>query len=127
MEAEAKTMATANTLGSPASIRAMRVLVTYASKHGSTQEVAERIASSLNQHGVQAEVRPMNRVDELDGYDGVLIGSAIYIGRWMKEATQFVERVRPALANCRVWSSAQDRSANSRGSIRRTSQSSRHR
>ena len=81
----------------------MDVLVTYASKHGSTQELAERIASSLNQHGVRAEVRPMNHVDGLEGYDGVVIGSAIYIGRWMKQATQFVERVRPALAGCRVW------------------------
>ncbi len=81
----------------------MHVLVTYASKHGSTQEVAERIASSLNEHGVRAEVRPIDHGDALDGYDGVVIGSAIYMGRWMKEATQFVERVRPALAGRSVW------------------------
>ena len=81
----------------------MRVLVTYASKHGSTQEVAERIASTLNEQGVRAELRPMNQVGVLDGYDGVVIGSAIYIGRWMREATQFVERFRPALAGRRVW------------------------
>jgi menaquinone-dependent protoporphyrinogen oxidase len=78
-------------------------LVTYASKHGSTQEVLERIASRLKQLGVPAELRPMNQVDGLDGYDGVVIGSAIYIVRWMKQATDFVERVRPALAGCRVW------------------------
>jgi menaquinone-dependent protoporphyrinogen oxidase len=81
----------------------MRVLVTYASKHGSTQEIAERIASALKQHGVTADLRPANQVNQLDGYDGVVIGSAVYIGRWMKEATEFVKRVRPALGGCRVW------------------------
>jgi menaquinone-dependent protoporphyrinogen oxidase len=81
----------------------MRALVTYASKHGSTQEIAGRIASSLEQHGVTVDLRPANHVDQLDGYDGVVIGSAVYIGRWMKEATELVERVRPALAGSRVW------------------------
>ena len=82
---------------------APRVLVTYASKHGSTQEVAERTAFSLDQLGVSVDVRPMNQVDAIDGYDGVVIGSAIYIGRWMKPANEFVERVLPALAGRRVW------------------------
>jgi menaquinone-dependent protoporphyrinogen oxidase len=81
----------------------MHVLVTYASKHGSTKEVAERVASGLNQRGVPADIRPMNQVDRLDRYDGVVIGSAVYIGRWIKEATEFVDRVRPALAGRRVW------------------------
>lgn len=81
----------------------MRVLVAYASKHGSTQEIAARIASSLEHHGVTVDLRSATHVDQLDGYDGVVIGSAVYIGRWMKEATEFVERVRPALAGSRVW------------------------
>ncbi|HEV2027978.1 MAG TPA: flavodoxin domain-containing protein [Candidatus Dormibacteraeota bacterium] len=82
---------------------ATRVLVTYASKHGSTQEMAERIAFSLNQLGIHTDARPMNKVDELGGYDGVVVGSSVYFGRWMKAATEFVERVRPALAGSRVW------------------------
>jgi menaquinone-dependent protoporphyrinogen oxidase len=82
---------------------AAHVLVTYASKHGSTQEVAERIAYSLNQLGVPADVQPMTQVDAIDGYDGVVMGSSVYIGRWMKAASEFVERVRPALAARRVW------------------------
>jgi menaquinone-dependent protoporphyrinogen oxidase len=81
----------------------MNVLVTYASKHGSTKEVAERIATCLDQHGVKIDVRPTNRVDVIDGYDAVVIGSAVYIGRWMKEATEFAARVRPVPAGCRVW------------------------
>lgn len=81
----------------------MRVLVTYASKHGSTKEIAQRIAFGLNERGVPADLQLINQVDVLDGYDGVVIGSAIYIGRWMKEATEFVERVIPALAGRRVF------------------------
>jgi menaquinone-dependent protoporphyrinogen oxidase len=81
----------------------MRALVTYASKHGSTQEMAQRIASGLSRLGVRADVRPMSYVDEIDGYDVVVIGSAIYMGRWIKEATEFVDRMRPALARIRVW------------------------
>jgi menaquinone-dependent protoporphyrinogen oxidase len=81
----------------------MRVLVAYASKHGSTREIAARIAASLEQHGLTVDLRPTNHVDGLDGYDAVVIGSAVYIGRWMKEATEFVERLRPALAGSRVW------------------------
>jgi len=81
----------------------MHVLVTYASKHGSTREIAERIAAHLEQHGVTVDLRPTNQVNGLDGFDAVVIGSAVYIGRWMKEATEFVERVRPALAGSRVW------------------------
>jgi menaquinone-dependent protoporphyrinogen oxidase len=82
---------------------APRVLVTYASKHGSTQEVAERIAYSLDQLGVSVDIRPMRLVDAIDAYDGVVMGSSVYIGRWMKAATEFVDRVRPALAVRRVW------------------------
>jgi len=81
----------------------MHVLVTYASKHGSTREIAERIAAHLEQHGVTVDLRPTNQVNGLDGFDAVVIGSAVYIGRWMKEATELVERLRPALAGSRVW------------------------
>ena len=81
----------------------MRVLVTYAGETGSTREIAERIAAGLNGHGVTADLRPTNHVDGIDGYDGVVIGSAVYFGHWMKEAVEFIERVRPALSGCRVW------------------------
>lgn len=81
----------------------MRVLVTYASKHGSTKEIAERIATALNSHGVTADLLRANHVDEINGYDAVVIGSAVYFGSWMKEAIELVERLRPALAGSRVW------------------------
>jgi menaquinone-dependent protoporphyrinogen oxidase len=81
----------------------MRVLVTYASKHGSTHEVAERIASTIRDSGAVVETRQVGQVDDLSGYDVVLIGSSIYYGRWMREANEFVERNRSALAGRMVW------------------------
>jgi menaquinone-dependent protoporphyrinogen oxidase len=97
-------MSTTTSLGETAQKQTpVRLLVTFASKHGSTQEMAERIASSLNRLGVRTDVRATNQVSAIDIYDGVVIGSSIYIGHWMKAANQFVERVRPALAARRLW------------------------
>ena len=70
----------------------MRVLVTYASKHGSTHEVAERIASTIRDSGAVVETRPVSQVADLSGFEAVVIGSSIYYGRWMREANEFVER-----------------------------------
>jgi menaquinone-dependent protoporphyrinogen oxidase len=81
----------------------MRVLVTFASKHGSTREVAQRIAARLDELGAPTDVRPMSEVEELNGYDGVVIGSSVYFGHWMKEATAFVERIRPMLTGRSIW------------------------
>lgn len=81
----------------------MTVLVTYASKHGATQAIAEHIAKSLAAAGREAEVRPVAAVRGLSGYDAVVIGSATYMAHWRKEATQFVERNRAVLADKPVW------------------------
>jgi menaquinone-dependent protoporphyrinogen oxidase len=81
----------------------MRVLVTYASKHGSTHEVAERIASTIRDSGAVVETRPVSQVADLSGFEAVVIGSSIYYGRWMREANEFVERNRSRLAGRMVW------------------------
>jgi menaquinone-dependent protoporphyrinogen oxidase len=81
----------------------MQVLVTYASKHGSTREVAERIASTIQSSGALVETRPVNKVDDVSGYDAVVIGSSIYYGHWMKEAVEFVEQHQAQLAARMVW------------------------
>lgn len=81
----------------------MPVLVTYASKHGSTVEIAERIAARLRQMGKDAEVRPVEATGDLNPYEAVVIGSAVYFGSWMKEATEFVAANRDALAARPVW------------------------
>jgi len=80
----------------------MRVLVTAASKHGSTFEIAEAVAEELAARGHAATVSRLPGAD-VDGYDAVVLGSAVYIGRWLKEATDFVRRNGPALRQRRVW------------------------
>ncbi len=81
----------------------MTVLVAYASKHGSTQGIAERIAEQLRQSGKQAEARPMNAVENPGSYEAFVIGSAVYYGSWLKEATEWVHRNQGVLAGRPAW------------------------
>jgi menaquinone-dependent protoporphyrinogen oxidase len=76
-----------------------RVLVAYATKHGSTREVAEVVASTLAEHGLEAEALPAASVHELDRYDGVVLGGALYMGRWHRDARRFLARHSAALAS----------------------------
>jgi menaquinone-dependent protoporphyrinogen oxidase len=70
----------------------MTVLVTYASRHGATTEIAEALGRDLRSHGVDAEVRSADEVDGVEPYDAVVLGSAIYLGKWLPEATALAER-----------------------------------
>jgi menaquinone-dependent protoporphyrinogen oxidase len=81
----------------------MKVLVAYASKYGSTRGIAERIAQRLQAPGQQADARPVQAVDDLGGYDAVVVGSAVFAGHWMAEATGFVRRHRAVLADRPTW------------------------
>src|SRR5436305_6993010 len=81
----------------------MAILIVYASKHGSTQGIAERIAEKLRQLGKQAEARPLDEVSDPGSYEALVIGSAIYYGSWMKEATEWVHRNQAVLAKLPVW------------------------
>jgi menaquinone-dependent protoporphyrinogen oxidase len=79
------------------------ILVAYASKHGATREIAERIADTLGAAGQHAQARPVRAAGELAGYDAVVAGSATYTGHWLKEAAEFVRRNRAVLATRPVW------------------------
>jgi len=80
-----------------------RVLVAYGSKHGSTAEIAEAITATLRDTGLYADCRPAGRVDDLDGYDAVILGSAVYIRRWRREARKFLRHHARALAERPFW------------------------
>ncbi|HDQ74111.1 MAG TPA: flavodoxin [Chloroflexi bacterium] len=67
------------------------ILVTYASKAGSTGEIAEAIGQTLSEKGASVDVRPVKEVDDVSGYQAVVVGSAIRIGQWLSEATRFLE------------------------------------
>jgi len=80
-----------------------RVLVAYASKHGATAGIAERIGEVLREKGLQADVMPAERVADLGSYDAIVLGSAVYAGQWRKEAAEFLESREEALARRPVW------------------------
>ena len=81
----------------------MRVLVSAASRHGSTAEMAAEIASALAEAGLDAAVVPPDDVTSLHGYDAAVIGSAIYMNSWMAPARDLVDRLSDELAGMPVW------------------------
>jgi len=81
----------------------MQILVTYATKYGATQGIAERIADTLKAEGLDVDVEPVADVKDLARYDAFMIGSAAYIGSWLKEAKYFVEHNLDVLAAKPVW------------------------
>ena len=81
----------------------MKILVTTASKHGATAEIGDAIAGKLREHDLEVEVREPGDVTSLDGYGAVILGSAVYAGRWMDGARRFSERHHQALRRLPVW------------------------
>ena len=79
------------------------VLVTYATKHGATVGIAEKIGEVLQEAGLPTDVMPVKQVKDLSPYSAVVLGSAVYIGRWRKEAVKFVEKNEKELAERDVW------------------------
>ena len=88
----------------------MKVLVASASKHGSTEGIAEAIAERLRQLGHDAVAIRAADVADLHGVHAVVLGSAVYTGSWMKEATEFAEaNAEIAVDACRCGCSAAGR------------------
>jgi menaquinone-dependent protoporphyrinogen oxidase len=81
----------------------MTVLVAAASKHGATEDIAERIGADLSECGLEVEVRKLGEVDDVRAYEAVVLGSAIFYGKWMKEAIRFVDNHADALAERPTW------------------------
>lgn len=80
-----------------------QVLVAYASKYGATAEIAERIGQAIQATGCIVDVVPADKVADPLGYDGIILGSAVYAGQWRKEAALFLETYEQTLANRPVW------------------------
>lgn len=80
-----------------------RILVAHASKNGSTTELAEVIATVLTEEGWSVDLRPAGEVRSLDGYRAVVLGSAVYMGRWRRPAARLLSRRRRQLARLDVW------------------------
>jgi menaquinone-dependent protoporphyrinogen oxidase len=81
----------------------MKILVAYASRHGATRGIAERIAETLKRSGLEVALRPAEEAGPVDDYDAFVVGGAAYMGQWLKEATEFVRRHRALLERRPVW------------------------
>lgn len=81
----------------------MKVLVSAASRHGATVEIARTIGEVLSSAGIDAEVRPPDEVASVAFYDGVILGSGVYAGHWLEPAKKLIEREASRLTSRPVW------------------------
>ncbi len=76
-----------------------KILVTYATTHGSTEEIAGVIAETLRKRGLAVDLQAIRSVRSLTGYRAVLLGAPIYIFKWHKDALRFLTRYQTVLAS----------------------------
>jgi menaquinone-dependent protoporphyrinogen oxidase len=76
-----------------------KILVTYATRAGSTVEIATTIAGILNARGFNVDLKPAREKPDVNNYEGVIIGSAVRIGKWLPEAATFIENNQVQLTN----------------------------
>ncbi|MEC5184592.1 menaquinone-dependent protoporphyrinogen oxidase [Cryobacterium sp. MP_3.1] len=84
----------------------VRVAVVCASQYGATLGIAERIGAELGLAGLDARVYDAAQpphAEDVAGFDAFVVGSAVYMGHWLKDATTFVRRYQPTLLEHRVW------------------------
>ena len=81
----------------------VRVLVAYASKYGATAEIAERIGQVISESGLSTDVLSVEKVNDLAHYKAVVLGSAVYMGRWRREAARFLKTNEKVLGEQMVW------------------------
>jgi menaquinone-dependent protoporphyrinogen oxidase len=81
----------------------MKVLVTAASMHGATAEIAQAIGRALSEQGLAVTVLPPQDVASVEEYDAVVIGSAVYVGHWLDAAKDLVNRCHDGLVTRPVW------------------------
>jgi menaquinone-dependent protoporphyrinogen oxidase len=80
-----------------------QVLVAYATEYGATEEIAEKIGQVLREARLRTDVLPVDRVSDLSPYRAVILGSAVYAGRWREEAVAFLGNNEKALTERSVW------------------------
>lgn len=80
-----------------------RILVAHASRHGSTAEIADRIAARLRERGLDAAALDVTQVQDAAAYDAYVVGGAVYMFHWLKPVRKFVRRHENLLASRPVW------------------------
>jgi menaquinone-dependent protoporphyrinogen oxidase len=81
----------------------MDILVSVASKHGATREIAEAIAETLIAAGLRVDLVEPEKVESVEPYGAVVLGSGIYAGRWLEPARRLTERHLTELKDRPVW------------------------
>jgi menaquinone-dependent protoporphyrinogen oxidase len=81
----------------------MRVLVASASRYGATHEIADAVGATLRAAGLEVEVRHADEVSGFADFDAAVLGSAVYMGRWLEPARALVDLRAPALAGIPTW------------------------
>ncbi|WP_416975013.1 flavodoxin domain-containing protein [Streptomyces sp. 4F14] len=81
----------------------MTVLVAYGTTNGSTARIADAVAAALRERGLGTETRPARSVTDVTRYEAVVVGGALYAGRWHRDARRLVRRHRRALAQRPLW------------------------
>ncbi len=82
----------------------MKVIIVVGSKHGSTRSIAEVVGEQLRNGGLDVSIIDAEAAAiSLDGYDAAVIGSAVYVGHWMKDARAFLEANRESLRRIPLW------------------------
>ncbi|MGO8686451.1 MAG: flavodoxin domain-containing protein [Candidatus Dormibacteria bacterium] len=81
----------------------MSVLVAYATRYGATRGIAERIAAKLTDAGQKVDVRAVGEIGDASGYDAFVIGSATYMGSWLRDARAFTHSHEELLSLKQVW------------------------
>ena len=76
----------------------MRVLVAASSRHGATGEIADEVGRTLEERGLDVQVASLDDVTDVSGFDAFVLGSAVYVGRWLGPARTFVEEHARELA-----------------------------
>jgi len=79
------------------------VLVGYATRYGSTQEVAEAIAQVLREAGLQVDVQAVKNVRSIENYNAIVLGAPLYIGSLLKEMQRFLVSHRGGLKQRPIW------------------------
>ena len=79
------------------------MLVGYASRFGSTRDIANRIAGAVRTNGTDVDLHSVDEISDIDHYDAVVFGSGVYDGSWTAEATALMRRHAAALARKPVW------------------------
>src|SRR3954451_9139367 len=80
-----------------------KVQIIYGSRHGGTRGIAERIGQVLEGDGIDVAIQPAVRAAPIDDADGYVVGSGVYMGRWLDDPLAFLDRNQTVLATRPVW------------------------